>query len=492
MQLTPGTQLGPYRVLHLIGIGGMGEVYAAEDLRLRRTIALKILPSDIACDRERVARFQREAQAIAAISHPSIVTIHSVEEADGIPFITMELVEGRTLNQLIPSEGFEIDAVLQLSVALAAAIAAAHQRGITHRDLKPANVIVTAAGTVKVLDFGLAKLQRPPDLPSDLTTQGRADETAEGRFIGTVAYMSPEQAQGGQVDQRTDIFSIGVMLYEMTVGERPFKGDTQLSILSAILRETPRPLSELKPVTPPDLDRIVRRCLQKDPSLRYQTAADLASDLANARQKGRNHATSEVRPSASRKVHRYVAATLVIVAAAALVVWRLPDSAALPTPVAIDHVRRLTAGGDAALAAVSGDGRYVAHIKNGGGRPSLWVRQVATESDLQIVAPADVRYAGVTYSWDGNHVLYVTYPKDGEWGTLFRVPALGGKPQRVLYDIDSGPAVAPTSGRIAFIRYVVSAEGVRSQLVVADSSGNDQRILAAFSDQNSLLPVRPS
>jgi serine/threonine protein kinase len=334
MQLAPGTELGPYRVLHLIGIGGMGEVYAAEDLRLRRTIALKILPSDIACDRERVARFQREAQAIAAITHPSIVTIHSVEEADGIPFITMELVEGRTLNQLIPSGGLEIEAVLQLSVALAAAIAAAHQRGITHRDLKPANVIVTAAGTVKVLDFGLAKLQRSPDLPSDLTTQGRADEqTAEGRFIGTVAYMSPEQAQGGYVDQRTDIFSIGVMLYEMTVGERPFKGDTQLSILSAILRETPRPLSELKPVTPPDFDRIVRRCLQKDPSLRYQTAADLASDLANARQEGRNHATSEVRPSASRKVYWYVAAMLVIVAAAALVVWRLRDSGALPTPV---------------------------------------------------------------------------------------------------------------------------------------------------------------
>ena len=281
-----GETVGHYRVLHTLGKGGMGEVYAAEDLKLHRTVALKILPAVFATDSDRRRRFEREAQTIASLNHPGIVTIHSIEVDGPLPFLTMELVDGQPLRDVIEKGGMRIDALLKTSIAVADAVAAAHQRGIVHRDLKPANVIVCPDWRVKVLDFGLAKVQdaetaaageAPTRLPTD-------DLTGAGRIVGTVAYMSPEQAEGKTVDQRSDIFSLGIMLHEMATGERPFTGDTEVSIISSIIKDTPASVTDSRPELPPQLARIVKRCLIKDPQRRYQTARDLHSDLEDLKQ----------------------------------------------------------------------------------------------------------------------------------------------------------------------------------------------------------------
>jgi serine/threonine protein kinase len=228
-----------YEILHLIGRGGMGDVYAAQDTKLGRKVALKVLPSEMAAEPERLARFEREAKAVAALNHPNIVTIHSVEEADGIHFITMELVEGKTLSELIPKHGCSLSSLLDRAVAMTDAVSAAHKRGITHRDLKPDNVMVTDDGRVKVLDFGLAKLTDAGADDIAATRLAGGAETAEGKILGTVTYMSPEQAEGKAVDARSDVFSLGIILYEMATGRRPFKGDTPVSTLSSILKDTP-------------------------------------------------------------------------------------------------------------------------------------------------------------------------------------------------------------------------------------------------------------
>src|SRR4029079_14163697 len=251
----------------------------AEDTKLGRQVALKVLASETASDPDRRARFEREARAIAALNHPGIVTIHSVEEHQGLLFITMELVEGQTLAQYIPAAGMPLADLLKIAIPLADAVGTAHQRGIMHRDLKPANVMIGRDGRVKVLDFGLAKQQAEATVQDETALQPTAHATAEGKILGTVAYMSPEQAQGKPVDHRSDIFSLGVVLFEMATGQRPFKGDSSVSVLSSVLRDTPPLVSDLKPELPRELGRIIRHCLVKDPEERYQTAKDLRNDL---------------------------------------------------------------------------------------------------------------------------------------------------------------------------------------------------------------------
>ncbi|MFN0152390.1 MAG: protein kinase domain-containing protein [bacterium] len=276
-----GQRLNHYRIVAELGRGGMGQVYLAEDTRLKRQVALKTLPPEMASDPDRRARFEREARMVAALNHPNIVTIYSVEECDGTSFITMELVEGKPLTDLIPKDGLPLSRLLEIAVPLADAIAVAHRKGITHRDLKPANVMVTGEGRVKVLDFGLAKLTDvEPAGPA--ATQGETATmaaTTEGKIVGTVAYMSPEQAAGKPVDARSDVFSLGIVLYEMATGRRPFEGDSAASTIAAILRDTPRDVGELKPGLSRDLGRIVGRCLAKAPDRRYQTALDIRNEL---------------------------------------------------------------------------------------------------------------------------------------------------------------------------------------------------------------------
>jgi len=273
-----GKRLAHYEVLEKIGSGGMGEVYRAHDTRLDRDVALKIMPAAMASDPERSVRFEREARAVAALKHPNIVTIHSVEEADGIRFITMELVEGRTLTEVIPAGGLPLGRFFDLAVQLADAVSAAHIKGITHRDLKPDNIMLEHDNRLKVLDFGLAKLFEGA-ISTDATMAFDPRTTREGHILGTVAYMSPEQAEGKPVDPRSDIFSLGIILYEMITGDRPFQGDTQISTITAILRDTPPAVHERKHTAPRHLDRIIQRCLEKDPDRRYESARGLRNDL---------------------------------------------------------------------------------------------------------------------------------------------------------------------------------------------------------------------
>src|SRR5262245_60675386 len=236
-----GRILGHYEITALIGRGGMGEVYRARDTRLKRDVALKILPADMAADPVRLERFQREAETVAGLTHAHIVTLYSVEEADGVRFLTMELVEGQTLDALIPQDGMGLKQVFEIGTAVADALAAAHEKGVVHRDLKPSNVMIAKDGRIKVLDFGLAKLAQQPSDPGVTLT---SPITLEGTVMGTVPYMSPEQLRAREVDHRSDIFSLGIMLYEMASGRRPFAGDTNSDVTSSILRDTPAPLDE--------------------------------------------------------------------------------------------------------------------------------------------------------------------------------------------------------------------------------------------------------
>jgi serine/threonine protein kinase len=278
-----GEMLNHYRVLEPLGSGGMGEVFAAEDTRLKRRVAIKLLPAAVANEPERRARFEREAQAVATLNHPGIVTIYSVEQSGGVLFLTMELVEGQTLDHLVTTRGLPPSRLLQVAIQLVDAVAAAHQRGIVHRDLKPGNVMIASDGRVKVLDFGLAKLKEN-ESQLGVTTLATEHRTAEGRILGTVAYMAPEQAEGKAVDQRADIFSLGVLFFELATGERPFKGDTGLSVLSSIIKDTPPSVSEIRADLPPELGRIIKHCLAKDPQRRYQSAIDLKNDLEELKQ----------------------------------------------------------------------------------------------------------------------------------------------------------------------------------------------------------------
>jgi Tol biopolymer transport system component len=481
----------------------MGEVYLADDTKLQRQVALKILDADVAADPDRRERFTREARAAAALNHPNIVTIHSVEEADGQAFLTLEYIDGRTLAEILPPGGWPLDRLLPIAIALADAVGAAHQRGITHRDLKPANVMVTADGRIKVLDFGLAKLRE--DLqPAGIAAMPTQALTGEGRIVGTVAYMSPEQAEGRAIDQRSDVFSLGVMFYEMAVGDRPFKGETPVSVLSSILRDNPPSITDLRRELPRDLGRIVRRCLAKDPEDRYQTAKDLRNDLRGLRDElaSGDHGTlvasvpAAVAPSSTavtpsletraRKKGPAIAAIAVgigVLVAAAAWFLNLRNAPAAPAettasgdsrPFASLSLTRLTTTGTAGLASVSADARYVAHVVTGERGAALWLRQVATSSNVEIVPPAQGRFAGLGFSPDGNYVLYVFYPAGTNYAALFQVPVLGGGSRQLLNDIDSAPTFSPDGKRMAFVRGAAE----ESFLMVVDADGSNPRELA--------------
>jgi eukaryotic-like serine/threonine-protein kinase len=500
MPLGPGTRLGAYEIVSLLGVGGMGEVYRARDPRLQREIALKVLPDIAAADPERRERFRREALSVAALNHPHIVTIHSVEEADSSLFLTMELVSGRSLADALQPGGLPLAHLLTIGIAIADAMAAAHQNGITHRDLKPANIMLgegAQAGRVKVLDFGLARAIESGAGSSESGTENAPTitspaRTQQGVILGTVAYMSPEQAEGRAVDARSDLFSLGVVLYEMATGQRPFHGETNLSILSSILRDTPRSVTEINAALPRDFERIVRRALAKDPERRYQDARDLRHDLEDLKALLDSGELTSVPTDGQTVVGRNrsrklaVAAGALLLGAAAFLVVTLRDDAIPTSPeppstvpsLADFQITQLTTSGTAERPTISPDGRYVAYVQHDGDNYSLWLRQTTTTSNVQIVPPQPgVTLLGATFTPDGTSIDFVRQAS-GAPAEVWRVPFLGGAPKLFVADVTSPISWAPDGRRIAYFRTRFTPT-LSSQLMVAAADGGQERQLAS-------------
>ena len=455
-----GTTLKHYRIVRALGHGGMGDVYAAEDLELRRLVALKMLPPETASDPDRLHRFRREAQAVAALNHPNIVTLYGVEEANGVHFLTMELVEGRTLGDLIPRGGLPLRPLLEIAVPLADAVRAAHERGVVHRDLKPANVMVNAEGRVKVLDFGLAKNVRGPDGQTDSEVETASQLTAQFQVVGTAAYMSPEQAQGRAVDARSDIFSLGVVLYEMATGVRPFVGDSVVAVMSAIVRDTPPSPSEVNGSVPVELDRAIRRCLAKEPGRRYQTATDLRNDLEDLqRQVVSGQAPSVGRaggwwrraaglPRPRRRLVAIAAVILVAAAAAAAVYWRSPwFSRESTAPNRFEFTQLTSQPGVEWFPSMSPDGEWVVYGGEAGARRHLFLQRVSGQN------PQDISGADSTadddqpaFSPDGMRIAFRS-SRDG--GGLFVMGMTGEAVRRVSRN-GFRPTWSPDGKQLAF------------------------------------------
>ena len=485
----------------------MGEVYTARDPRLNRLIAIKLLPVGAANDPERRQRFEREAQAVAALNHPNIVTIHSVEEAGGQSFLTMELVDGRPLADVLPRSGFPLPELLPIAIPLADAIASAHQQGITHRDLKPANVMIgqgVRRGRVKVLDFGLAKLADSPLAAGGATAMPTGPITGEGRILGTVAYMSPEQAEGKAIDARSDLFSFGVMLYEMATGRRPFTGETSISIISSIIKDTPKPVVEVNARVPRELGRIIHRALMKDPERRYQNAKDLRNDLEELKASLDSGELLAAPPLPAGRSSRGVVIAGVaafVVLAAGWYVWThrgaassgASGAAVASAPARDLQITQLTTSGNAERPAISPDGKYVAYVQRDGTDESLWIRQTATSSTVRVVAAEPgSRLFGATFTLDGSFVDFVRQTGGGTFD-IWRVPFLGGTPKLLIRDVTSPIGWSPDARQIAYVR---RAPQPRQSLLVADPDGGHERELAMWRPPQFLAvlsaPWRPT
>jgi len=432
-----GTVLAHYKVVGSLGKGGMGEVYVAEDTKLGRRVALKVLPEEMAADPERRARFEREARAVAALSHPNIVTVHSVEEADGVHFITMELVEGKTLAKMLPKNGFALSELLEIAIPLADAVSSAHRTGITHRDLKPDNIMVDGEGRLRVLDFGLAKLHDPVGFGEGVTEAPTAAvETEEGKILGTVAYMSPEQAEGKPVDPRSDVFSLGTILYEMATGERPFRGDTSMSTIGAILKDQPSSVTELNPSLPRHLGRVIRRCLAKDPDRRYQGALDLRNELEELKAEidsgelAAGPGVATARPRRSLRVLGVLGAVTILAVVAIVAVIAITSRKDAESPPAVYTSRPITGTiGQEMDINWSPESVFLAFGQTREGSVDVMVQPVAGgEAVLRVGGPGTE--TAPRWSPDGKYLAYVSSSEPGN--PVFLIPPHGGAPRKLI------------------------------------------------------------
>jgi serine/threonine protein kinase/Tol biopolymer transport system component len=427
-----GKTIGHYQILEKLGEGGMGVVYKARDTHLDRFVALKILPAEKVADPDRRRRFVQEAKAASALNHPHIVTIYDIDEADGVHFIAMEYVDGKTLDQLIPRHGMRLNEALKVAVQLADALAAAHEAGIVHRDLKPGNLMVTEKGQVKVLDFGLAKLtEKLPTGAEDATLTAKPD-TEEGKILGTVAYMSPEQAEGKKVDARSDIFSFGSVFYEMVTGRRAFQGNTPASTQAAILKENPKPASQVVEALPKEVERMISRCLRKERERRWQTMADLKVALEELKEEsdsGALETPGEVKPKLRHRLIWAigVAAALVF---AAVAVWFIRSKGGAPeAPLVV--VPLTSYPGSEEGPSFSPDGRQVAFAWNGEKEDNwdIYVKLIGSESYLRLTTdPAPDSWPA--WSPDGRQIAFCRDLGAGKRAVVLISP-LGG-PERIL------------------------------------------------------------
>lgn len=482
---------GKYQIEELMGRGGMGVVYKAEDTKLRRVVALKFLPEDLAHDHQAVERFQREARAASALNHPHICTIYDIDEHEGEQLMALEFLEGKTLRQYLLAKRLDIDTIIDLGIQISRGLEAAHAKGIIHRDIKPGNIFITDSGQAKILDFGLAKLlhERRPKAETKVaagmpTMTAEEHLTSPGAAVGTVAYMSPEQALGQELDTRTDLFSFGVVLYEMATGVLPFRGTTSAAIFNSILNSVPAAPIRINPDLPGDLERIIDKALEKDRKLRYQTASDLRADLERLKRDSDSGRTAAV-PAAVPERHKksrlwlWAAAALFVILAGGIGAYKLfivKKESAVPFQ-AMTSPRRLTTHGKVGVAAISPDANYVAYSVIDSGGESIMMRQVATAVDRTIVAPAEADYLGLAFSPDGNYIYYVKKDKDKETNTLYRVSVLGGESTKLIENIDSPVTLSPDGKQLAFVRYDEGQE--ESALIIANADGSNQKKLTA-------------
>ncbi|MGE0883511.1 MAG: protein kinase [Blastocatellales bacterium] len=569
MPIAEGQRLDRYLIISPIGTGGMGEVYLAQDTKLGRKVALKLLPQQYTKDTERLTRFKQEAFAASSLNHPNIITIYEIGQAEGHHFIVTEFIEGQTLRRRLVNGKISIAEAIEIASQVASALSAAHNAGIIHRDLKPENLMIRPDGYVKMLDFGLAKLTesfnvdqagsmfdtqvdssefQTPQTPGDgngdtapiftgsdafATVPAKSmEQTVPGIIMGTAQYMSPEQARGQRVDWRTDLFSFGIVLYEMLTGRAPFPGSSSKEIVASILTQEPPPMSHYLPDIPEALEWIVAKALVKDREERYQTAREMLNDFKRLQRRlDLEHEMSRARPLTSsgdddsgglttdkypprlrgNSTKQFNLATGVIsqaqssgifahlsgglsrnkfanplfiaLAATTLlavsfsIYFYLSSVPATDSPFQSMQVSRFTTSGRATRAAISPDGKYVVHVSNEGGKQSLLIRQVTPSDNVVVVPPADVFYRGLTFSRDGTSVFYVVQERNDPIQWLYQVPVLGGLPRKILHDIDSPVTISPDGRQLAFVRRV-RGKG-EDQLLLADIDGGNIRTLAS-------------
>jgi serine/threonine protein kinase len=503
-ELTAGSLLGHYRIVRRLGRGGMGVVYEAEDQKLGRSVAVKLLPEATRQDPAALERFWREARTASSLNHPGICTIYELNESGDQPFIVMELLQGQSLDKIYRRRPMPYPKLVDFGVQVADALDAAHRKGILHRDIKPGNIFLSPSGQVKILDFGLAKLEEgyinPGSVRGDNATETLAESfpqkqlTSPGSAIGTIAYMSPEQARGERLDARSDVFSLGVVLYELATGQHPFSGSTTAVTFDRILNYAPTAPIVLNPELTAEFAGTINKALEKDRELRCQSAPELRADLKRLQRKSSGRypggpsgpdagGAGGAAPHPARKSRALPIALVVVVlvAAAGLGVWRLWPH---PVPFSSISVSQITNMGTLERIALSGDGKFLAEVKNDGGQRTLWIRNIATNTDTQILSAFPSEYLGLTFSPDANY-LYFTRgtPENSLVGRLYTMPVFGGTPRQLIEDVDSAPSLSPDGSRLAYLRWMPDLKDHYSEIRIADKDGGNDQLLYTSPDK---------